>query len=106
MVAVVGYALWLEPRFALGGQSWVWTGRYAVPVLLILVSATVIWKNGSTASSHPISEHDPSPKIDDAESSLFDPRSTILDPQLSWSRRLRWLVLAFVPSSMMLGVTM
>src|SRR5205823_9591105 len=70
------------------------------------VSAAVIWKNGGTASSHPISEHDPSPTIDDGEPSLFDPRSPILDLHLSWSRRLRWLVLAFVPSSMMLGVTM
>src|SRR5260370_30395595 len=106
MVAVVGYALWLEARFTLGGQSWVWTAGYAVLVLLMLVSATVIWKNGSTASSHPISEHDPSAKIDDGESSLIDSQSSILDPQLSWRRRLRWLILALVPSSMMLGVTM
>src|SRR5207249_1381299 len=35
-------------------------------------------------------------------------QSSILDLQssLSWRRRLRWLILAFVPSSMMLGVTM
>ena len=106
MLALLGYPLWMEPRFTLGGQSWVWTAGYAVLVLLMFVSATVIWKNGSTASSQAISEHDPSPTIDDAESSLFDPQSSILDPQLSWGRRLRWLVLAFVPSSMMLGVTM
>jgi len=106
MLALLGYPLWMEPSFTLGGQSWVWTAGYAVLVLLMLVSATVIWKNGNTASSHPISEHDPSPKIDDGESSFVDLRSSIHDPQLSWSRRLRWLVLALVPSSMMLGVTM
>src|SRR5260370_27126897 len=106
MVAVVGYALWLEARFTLGGQSWVWTAGYAVLVLLMLVSATVIWKNGSTASSHPISEHDPSAKIDDGESSLMGCQSSIVDSQLSWRRRLRCVILALVPSSMMLGVTM
>src|SRR5207245_6387021 len=65
MLALLGYPLWMEPRFTLGGQSWVWTAGYAVLVLLMLVSATVIWKNGSTASSHPTSEQDPNPKIDD-----------------------------------------
>jgi hypothetical protein len=105
MLALLGYPLWMEPRFSLGGQSWVWTTGYAVLVLLMIVSTIVIWKNGASASSNFMSEEDPSAKTGD-ETSFINPQSSFLDSPLSWKRRLRWLVLAFVPSSMMLGVTM
>lgn len=87
MLALLGYPLLMEPRFSLGGQSWVWTGVYMALVVLMFLTAVVTWKNGAAESPASIS----------VESE---------NERLTWIRRLRWVALAFVPSSMMLGVTM
>src|SRR5439155_22568436 len=42
MLALLGYPLWMEPQFSLGGQGWVWAGGYAVLVLLMFASVTVV----------------------------------------------------------------
>src|SRR5207248_11805130 len=76
MLALLGYPLWMEPRFSLGGQSWVWTAGYAALVVLMILSAAVTWKNG-TSSSH-VLEECAGTKIGDGNS-LIDPSSSILD---------------------------
>jgi len=87
MLALVGYPLWMEPRFTLGGQSRLWTGVYCAMTLLMIGSATALWKNAPAVATT-TSRHEEK-----------------VEP-LSWRRRGRWLALAFIPSSMMLGVTM
>jgi hypothetical protein len=78
------YPLVLEPTWPLAEQGRVWAGGYALFVLLAAACAVAVWR-----------APDPDP-VEAPESPA---------PPLSWARRGRWLLLAFVPSSLMLSVT-
>src|SRR5690348_14208171 len=87
LLSLLAYPVLLEPFFTLRTQSRLWTLVYAVMVLLIGVHALLLFKsNSSEATSTEI---------------VFNPA----EPKLTLTRRLRWLLLAFAPSSLMLGVT-
>jgi hypothetical protein len=86
LLALLGYPLLLEPRFFLGTQSRIWAAGYGVLAILMVVVGAVVWRRGARVASH----------SDDAPAPVEG---------ISWLRRLRWLALAFVPSSLMLGVT-
>jgi hypothetical protein len=106
MLGLLGYPLLIEPRLRLAEQSALWTTGYAVLGALILGCAILLMRastnlgfqsNGATGSL----EDDPaSPKeLDLAD---YDPR---LRERLTASRRARWVLLAFIPSSLMMGAT-
>ncbi len=82
-VALLVYPFLLEPYLNLTQQKRLWAGLFILFTFAVSVCAV------ATKRFHA----DPQPV---AETSDF---------ALSWSRRLRWLFLAFVPSSLMLGVT-
>ncbi len=93
LVALLGYPLLVEPRLSLGLQGRVWTAGYVVLVGLVAACGLVsAWagRAGAPASAGPdaltAGSHGPAERI--------HPR-----------RRLRWVALAFVPSSYLLGVT-
>ena len=86
-LALVAYPLFVEPRLRLYDQSRLWTAGYAVLVALSLTCAVAVWRRGPTVESLP--------EVAEIEA----------DVSLSWSRRGRWLALAFVPSSLLLAVT-
>ena len=86
LLALLSYPLLLEPNLKLRDQSLLWMGCYVVGLVLIFICAIVFLKDKAT----PIPE-----QTEPVESSVA----------LSWRRRFRWLALAFVPSSLMLGVT-
>lgn len=88
LAALVGYPLLLEPNLRLRQQSWLWVMGYAALILLILFCALTRWKADGSADNTGQSQQP------------IQPVTT-----LSWSRRLRWVLLAFVPSSLMLGAT-
>jgi hypothetical protein len=98
LLALLAYPLVLEPFFSLQLQSRLWTGVYGLLVLLIAVCALLLWRSfaGNTAAK-PIS---PGSHADQQITSV-----TTESDKLSLTRRLRWLLLAFAPSSLMLGVT-
>ncbi|MCP4591343.1 MAG: spermidine synthase [bacterium] len=98
MLALLGYPLIVEPLWALPDQSLLWAGGYILLVGLALVCAVVLWRSprAADASTAPGSEA----IAEDTES----PREASIRP-VTALRRLRWIVLAFVPSSLMLGVT-
>src|SRR5262249_50308225 len=83
ILGLLAYPFVLEPRWTLAEQSRAWTVGYAVLIAFIAACAWVA-RRGVPAAADPASE---------------PPES------LSRRRRLRWLALAFVPSSLMLGVT-
>jgi SAM-dependent methyltransferase len=87
ILALLSYPLWLERHFSLAQQSRIWTGGYAL--LVGLVALCVIRVSLSA----------PAVSVPGAESvqALVDRPTT--------RRRLRWVLLAFVPSSLLLGVT-
>jgi hypothetical protein len=93
LIALVGFPLLLEPNWTLEGQSRMWAVAYGVLLVLIAACAYVLWR----ARSHETQ----AAGVETGVERPSDDRSV----GLTNSRRLRWTVLAFVPSSLVLGVT-
>lgn len=83
---LLAYPLLIEPLFRLRTQSHIWTTGYVVLVALIVVCASRVWR-GRVVSKQA------KPKRDAKASSV------------SWPVRIRWLVLAAVPASLLVSVT-
>ncbi len=90
MLALVGYPLLFEPLLRLQVQSWIWTIGYYVLFVLILGCGLLVWRSRPTSAVDLV--HDPAGSAQDG-------------PPIRWQARLRWLGLALIPSSLMLGVT-
>jgi hypothetical protein len=86
VLALVAYPIVVEPALALRAQVRWWTVGYAVFGALALISMAVVWRH--------------SPHADPARRSEEAPVH-----HASWRQRGKWTLLAFVPSSLMLGVT-
>jgi len=92
MLALLGYPTLVEPHLHLQGASWLsqtrlWTAGYAGLVALVALCAlTLRWKPATVTTD---------------AATAAEP----LEDRPSWSRRLYWVALAFVPSSLLLGVT-
>jgi hypothetical protein len=89
MLGLLSYPIFIEPHFRLAEQSRLWAYGYAALVLLIIACSAVLWR--APKSQNP-----------DEASRVGDSGATAA-PLLR--ERLCWLALAFVPSSLMLGVT-
>lgn len=87
LLALLAYPVLMEPLFTLRAQGRLWTTAYALLVLLIGLNALVLWRSRGTAVA----------------TVTIDSETDENKPSLN--RRLRWLLLAFAPSSLMLGVT-
>lgn len=110
MLALLAYPTAIEPRFPLRGagatQTVLWAAGYAVLAALTAVCALTVWRRMSAhvagigdagapadAGASMGSRRAPAPSRDDAADTL------------SHDRRLRWIALAFVPSSLFIGAT-
>ena len=82
MLALLAYPVVLEPLVGLRRQAVLWAWSYGVFVVIMAGCALF-----TAARATPVAE-------------AAEPA-----PPLAWHRRLRWLALAFVPSSLLLGVT-
>jgi hypothetical protein len=89
MTALLCYPLLMEPLLALQYQSLLWSAGYTLLALCILGCGLLRWYSCSTTEELP-------------ESTSALPGSGVR-PTLK--RRLHWLALALVPSSLLLGVT-
>lgn len=87
-VALLSYPVLLEPNFNLQLQSRIWAICYLVLICLIAVCAFVLWRSRAR-------------KID----STSGDELAELDDVPTTGKRVLWIALAFVPSSLMLGVT-
>jgi len=88
-VALLSYPALLEPNFTVHLQSRIWAVGYLLLICLIAVCAFLLRR--STAENF--------------ESEEFADAVAVVDNIPSIGKRLRWIALAFVPSSLMLGVT-
>lgn len=88
VIALLAYPLLLEPNWSLRTQARLWTFGYLVLAGLIVACADIYWRR-----EKPIPSGDP----------VAEPSS--MRKPLSAALRLRWVVLAFVPSSLLLSVT-
>ena len=84
VIGLVSYPLLVEPRLALDDQGQLWTWGYAVLAVLLLGCAAFVWRAGTRVV------------VEDEEDA---------DEPLTVRRRLTWLVLAFVPSSLIVAST-
>ena len=82
LLALIAYPLLVEPVLALGGQLWLWSGGFALLIALVALCARAV-RN--------------SPVLLDQ---LADVRTAV-----GWRDRVRWTLIAFVPSGMMLSTT-
>jgi hypothetical protein len=89
LFALLGFPVLLEPALTLGQQSRAWASAYGA--LFILFAACAVF--ALRRARRPVGKDE----VSDAVPAAAEP--------LSMKRRLRWVLLAFVPSSLVLGVT-
>lgn len=86
LLALLSYPFLIEPNLGLTTQRLVWSGGYVGLCLLILVCGISFWRNQADKADDEV--------LADAG---VEPPSTL--------QQLHWLALAFVPSSLLLGLT-
>ena len=85
LLALVSYPVVLEPVLTLSRQNQLWLAMYAVFSVLSLGCVVVLW-NSSRGETRL--------EVTDSEPAAISPK-----------RRLYWILLAFIPSSLLFGVT-
>ncbi|WP_198243791.1 fused MFS/spermidine synthase [methane-oxidizing endosymbiont of Gigantopelta aegis] len=85
LLALLSYPFIIEPNIGLAQQQFIWSLGYALLILLIAFCAWALWRSQTADASF--------------ESATDDA------PTLNYQTRLYWLALAFVPSSLLLGLT-
>ncbi|MEW6349235.1 MAG: fused MFS/spermidine synthase [Thermodesulfobacteriota bacterium] len=83
VAGLLAYPFLIEPHVSLSRQSWAWTAGYGLFVACAVAAAWLVWPRDKEASS--------------AAPPLADPQEKV--------PRLRWLMLAAVPSSLLQSVT-
>ena len=108
IIGLLGYPLVIERQLTLATQGWIWSVGYGLLMLLVVASAVVLWRSNPA----PATQEEVEPLAGDPVSGGGSPQT--VEPSLGGAsgsgaptmlRRLRWIGLTFVPSSMMLGVT-
>ncbi|HEX8129609.1 MAG TPA: hypothetical protein VF527_10960, partial [Pyrinomonadaceae bacterium] len=111
LLALLSYPLLLEPGLTLGGQSRLWSFGYALLLLLLATCAFALLRRQATRGASELRAAAPElkePRDAGTNTETDAPHEATEGDEvevLSWRRRLRWVALAFVPSSLMLGVT-
>lgn len=85
MVALLIYPFAVEPLLDLGRQTPLWADGFAALMGLIALSGLFLWLHKPVNPDEAVAHAPPTP--------------------LSWRERGMWVLLAFIPSSLMLGVT-
>ncbi|WP_031438079.1 fused MFS/spermidine synthase [Methylobacter tundripaludum] len=88
LIALLSYPFLLEPNIGLANQKSYWSVGYLILCLLIAACAFVLWKSRQTSEQQ-----------EDDQDTAAD------ENNLSLATKLHWLALAFVPSSLLLGLT-
>ncbi len=83
MTSLLAYPVVIEPLWDLSGQSAIWSYGYYALIAMVALSAFLVWPKGTRKERHTVQN----------------------DGTITWSLRFKWLLLAFAPSSLMLGVT-
>ncbi|MGR9013651.1 MAG: fused MFS/spermidine synthase [Gammaproteobacteria bacterium] len=87
LIALLSYPFLLEPNIGLANQKSYWSIGYLLLCLLIAACAFVLWKSRSITEPH-------------EDVNVISNKNN-----LSLATKLHWLALAFVPSSLLLGLT-
>ncbi|MBX9623333.1 MAG: fused MFS/spermidine synthase [Gemmataceae bacterium] len=95
LLSLLGYPLFVEPNMILNHQAWLWAAGFVALIFLILACGRAA---ADPVGVPPEGENLPRPGKPAAAVPVAEPPPSTL-------RILRWVALAFVPSSLMLGVT-
>jgi len=95
VIGLLAYPLAVEPALGLGEQAVAWAVGYALLAALVAGCAGVVWQSARPRAG-------PEPEAVPAPDPAAPPAA---QRPVTAKRRLRWIGLAFVPSSLMLGVT-
>ncbi|MEV0668229.1 spermidine synthase [Actinomadura luteofluorescens] len=95
LLALLSYPLFIEPAAEVSGQATWWATGYGVFVTLMAACAVVVRRAARPGAAGV-------PETGPAEEATAQDAG---EERIGWRRRGRWLFLAFVPSSLMLGVT-
>ena len=111
MLALLSYPALVEPAYGLREQSMLWAiGFFIILALLSLCAACLWWARLLRALKGPPGS-DPGSGVSSevqmgSDSTQFGAARTQLEkPEVTLRRRLRWVLLSFVPSSLMMSVT-
>ena len=85
LLALISYPLLLEPNIKLSRQSHLWVVGYVVFLVLSLGCVLLLWKS--------------------SRSEIVVEDLTVPKSHIRLKRRLYWILLAFIPSSLLFGVT-
>ena len=83
LLALLSYPFIIEPQIGLTDQRLFWSIAYGVLLLLVLACSRLLWQQ---------------PPIEQTQT--LEP-----EPLPDWQTQVHWLLLAFVPSSLLLGLT-
>jgi hypothetical protein len=105
LIALLGYPLVIEPNLSVVGQTWLWAVGFVV-----LAGFVVVCGN---AAANPVAVPPPPAKLPATKGKPGESTAGAeagagkgaAEPPPSGLRKAKWVVLAFVPSSLMLGVT-
>ncbi len=90
VIGLVAYPVLLEPFLPVAAQTLTWTAGYAVLAILLISSGIIAYRTGSGA-------------IIEVETDTA--QTDLAGPEQRWKQRLWWLTCAFIPSSLLVGVT-
>jgi hypothetical protein len=94
LLGLLGYPLLIEPRLPLATQQWVWAAGVGVYLLMVLACAACLLRDR------------PAPPVAHADGAADPPPDPAPPPAPIGSGRIaRWVALAALPSSLLLGVT-
>ncbi|MCX7076612.1 MAG: spermidine synthase, partial [Methylococcales bacterium] len=89
LVSLLSYPFFIEPNWGLSSQQADWSMGYFGLCIFIALCGVVLWKNHQLSQSS------------ESEKPIFSKQA----PTLSWKTKIYWGALAFVPSSLLLGLT-
>lgn len=82
---LIAYPILVEPFTTLQSQKWIWSGIYLALMALVFICALQLWRKAGTSTAP------------------TEAASTLVP--IGWRRRLYWIILAAVPSGLMLSTT-
>lgn len=95
MAALISYPALIEPRLHLKEQSLLWAAGYGLLLVFTIICAFFAWRTTRR----------PGGPADAAAGKTAIPDCIAMTARPAGFERLRWIALAFVPSSLMMGLT-
>ncbi|MDF1796126.1 MAG: fused MFS/spermidine synthase [Coxiellaceae bacterium] len=85
LLALIAFPFLIEPLLTTSTQRWVWAGGFVLLLLLTMLCAYRAFIQSPTRAS--------------------DEKASQLSKDIDWKKRAYWILLAFIPSSLLLGLT-